>query len=323
MTLRPKVSDDGRDGPGSRHGRASGRRGAAGSIGGTRRPDGGHRAPVGRAGRRRVPGIVRRVHPHPPRHRCTGQRGGVRHLLRHVAHRCGGRQRRRHLLAVQRLLRRLRRQRPADGYRKSVGAERCDGLGAVGGGPVHPQRCAVGGAAADRCRHRRLLQRRPHRAAGVDPAATSGHAVVSRRRRHAAAPAGPADRRRRRTPGRRTRLRRRAHPAVGIQRRQRSSGHLSELHRLGGRNVLRWRPIRLRQPRVRRGVRLPRAADQRRPRRPARIGHQRQRRLLPQPVPAGQDGAVPVRHLQPGGDRRGQPASGGVSSRCPSDRSAG
>ena len=87
------------------------------------------------------------VHRRAPRHRCTGQRGLVRHLLRHVAHRCGRRQRRRHLLAVQRILRRLRRQRPADGHRESIGAERRSGLGAVGGRPVHPQRCAAG-----RCR---------------------------------------------------------------------------------------------------------------------------------------------------------------------------
>ena len=52
------------------------------------------------------------------------------------------------------------------------------------------------------------------------------------------------------------------------------------------------------------GVRIPGAADQHRSRRAARVGHQRQRRLLPQSVPAGPDGAVPVRHLQPGRGRR-------------------
>ena len=70
-----------------------------------------------------------------------------------------------------------------------------------------PQRCAVGGAAADRCRHRRLLQRRPHRAGRRRSAPTPGHAVVARRCRHPAVPACPADRRRRRTSSRRTRLR--------------------------------------------------------------------------------------------------------------------
>ena len=57
-------------------------------------------------------------------------------------------------------------------------------------------------------------------------------------------------------------------------------------------------------PACRRGLRLPGPADQRRPRRAARLGHQRQRRLLAQPVPGRQDGAFPVRHLQPGHHRR-------------------
>ena len=102
------------------------------------------------------------VHPDPPRHRGARQRGRLRHLLRHAAHRCRRRQRRRHLLAVQRLPRRIRRQRPADGRCESVGPKP-HGLGTVGGRPVHPRRHAVGGAAADRCRHRGVLQRRPAR----------------------------------------------------------------------------------------------------------------------------------------------------------------
>ena len=72
------------------------------------------------------------------------------------------------------------------------------------------------------------------------------------------------------------------------------------------------RPVRVRQPAVGRGVRVPGAADQHRSRRAAGVGHQRQRRLLPQPVPAGPDGVVPVRHLQPGGGRR----SGAVPVGC-------
>ncbi len=54
------------------------------------------------------------VHPRAPQHRGAHQPGLLLDVLRHPAHRRGRRQRRRHLLAVQRLPRRLRRQRAAD-----------------------------------------------------------------------------------------------------------------------------------------------------------------------------------------------------------------
>ena len=141
-------------------------------------------------------------------------------------------------------------------------------------------------------------------AAGVRTARTAFAALVARRRRHAAAAACPADPRRRRPGRRHTGIRRDADPSVGLQRGQRPAGHLPQLHRVRRRSVLRRRPIRVRQPAGGRGVRIPGAADQHRSRRAARVGHQRQRRLLPQSVPAGPDGAVPVRHLQPGRRRR-------------------
>ena len=90
----------------------------------------------------------------------------------------------------------------------------------------------------------------------------------------------------------------------GYNAAQRPAGHLPGLHRIGGRPVHRRRPVRVRRPRRDRGVRVPRRADRSRPRGAPRVGHQRQRRLLPQPVPAGPHGAVPVGDLQPRRDRR-------------------
>ena len=85
---------------------------------------------------------------------------------------------------------------------------------------------------------------------------------------------------------RHTGIRRQADSPVGLQRGQRPAGHLPELYRLGGRHFSDGDRFAFDNPR-RRGFRLPRGADQRRPRRPARVRHQWQRRLLPQPVPAG------------------------------------
>ena len=239
MTLRPKVSTLVATSLALTMLRAARRGGVAGPIGRTHRPDRGHRATVGRTGRHGVAASVRRIQPRAPRHRRTRQCGGLRHLLRHVANRRGRRQRRRHLLAVQRVLRRLRRQRQADGCRERVGACGRYRLGAVGGGPIHPRRRAVGGAATDRRRDRGVLQRRPGRG-GRRGSPTAGFPVlVPRRRRHPATPVGQADRRRRRTARRRIRLRRAAGAAVGLQRGQRPPRHLSELHRLGRGRVLR------------------------------------------------------------------------------------
>ena len=81
---------------------------------------------------------------------------------------------------------------------ETLGAN-ASGVGALGGQPVHPQRHAVGGAAAHRRRHRAVLQRRPARGRGCGTARADRAALVTRRRRHAAATAGPADGRRRRT----------------------------------------------------------------------------------------------------------------------------
>ena len=66
-----------------------------------------------------------------------------------------------------------------------------------------------------------------------------------------------------------------------------------------------------------RGLPLSGRSDQRRPRRAAGVGHQRQRRLLPQPVSGRPDGALPVRHLQPGagGPRRPLPLGCGDAAR--------
>ena len=46
-----------------------------------------------------------------------------------------------------------------------------------------------------------------------------------------------------------------ADPPVGLQRGQRSSGHLPQLHRVSRRGVLGRRPVRVRQPTDGRGVR--------------------------------------------------------------------
>ena len=74
--------------------------------------------------------------------------------------------------------------------------------------------------------------------------------------------------------------------------------YLNFIGSAGGTSI-RWR-VHVRQPAGGPGVRLPGHADQQRPRRARRGRHQRQRRLLPQPVPGRPDGAVPVGHLQPG-----------------------
>ena len=85
----------------------------------------------------------------------------------------------------------------------------------------------------------------------------------------------------------------------------------------------RWGPVRLRQSLCGAGFRLPGPADQRRSRRTPGIGHQWQRRLLAQPVPAGQDGAIPVGHLQLGGDRGSSPIPLGRCHDAELDRQVG
>ena len=91
------------------------------------------------AGRCRLPKVVRGVRPNASRHRGAHQRRVVLDLLHHAAHRRRRRQRRRHLLGLQRLPRRICRQRPPRRHRQSARAQGRVRVGAVGGAAVHPR----------------------------------------------------------------------------------------------------------------------------------------------------------------------------------------
>ena len=109
-------------------------------------------------------------------------------LLQHAAHRRRRRQRRRHLLDLQRLPRRVRRQRPADGDRHGGASawepsvvDQFTRDGALWGVPQLTDAGIAVYYNAD------LLA-----AAGVDPAELDSAALESRRRRHAARRCWPA-----------------------------------------------------------------------------------------------------------------------------------
>ena len=206
---------------------------------------------------------------------------------------------------------------------KTLGPEATSSVGAVGGRAVHPRRDAVGCAATDRRRHRDVLQRRSarrrrrrrRRIDGLRWSPDGGDTLrpllarltVDADGRTAATAGFDAGRVRQWAYNA-------ANDAQGI--------YLNYIGSAGG-VVPGRRSVRVRQPRRDRGLQLPGRADQRRPRRATRLGHQRQRRLLPQPIPGRQDGALPVRHLQPGVGGRRRPASGGAWRCCPQARRGG
>ncbi len=208
------------------------------------------------------------------------------------------RHRRGRLLAQQRQLRGARRRRQAD-RRRARARGRRRRLGSGGGGAVLAGRHAVGRAGADRRAHRRLLQpghgggrRRRSGEPDLAPHRSGGRHVPARR-----AAAHPRQRGPQRRPAR---LRPRRHHPVRLQRRPGPAGDLLQLRRLQRRaDPGARRHTDLHRPEDRRGVRLPRGPGQNPPRGAVGGRHQRQRRLQPRPVPAGEDGAFPVRYLQP------------------------